>query len=73
MASMGLNYAYLHVQQNRLKEKSKRMEEEKSRSCNNENGTVKKLVEDGKRSKGKKIYPGGFASLDNENIGENKE
>ncbi|OIT28104.1 hypothetical protein A4A49_20662 [Nicotiana attenuata] len=73
MASMGVNYAHLHVQQKRLKEKSKRMEEEKARS-NNEGGAVKKLVEDGKRSKGKKIYPGGFASLDsNENLGKNKE
>ncbi|OIT33089.1 hypothetical protein A4A49_27910 [Nicotiana attenuata] len=69
MASMGLNYAHLHVQQKHLNEKSKRMEVEKARS-NNEGGVVKKLVEDGKRSKSKKIYPGGFAS--NENLGENK-
>ncbi|KAH0727730.1 hypothetical protein KY290_003428 [Solanum tuberosum] len=73
MASMGVNYAYLHVQQKRLKEKSKRItEEENARSSNNESGVVKKLTMDGKRSKGKKIYPGGFAS-NKENLGENKE
>ncbi|KAH0676488.1 hypothetical protein KY285_024289 [Solanum tuberosum] len=72
MASMGVNYAYLHVQQKRLKEKSKKMEEENVRSSNNEGGTVKKLTADSKHSKGKKIYPGGFVSFEsNENLGEN--
>ncbi|KAG5607364.1 hypothetical protein H5410_028856 [Solanum commersonii] len=72
MASMGVNYAKLHVQQKRLKEKSKKMEEENAQNSNNQGGTVKKLTVDGKRSKGKKIYPGGFASLEsNENLGEN--
>ncbi|KAK4353106.1 hypothetical protein RND71_028624 [Anisodus tanguticus] len=75
MAAMGLNYAHLHVQQKRLKEKSKTMKEENARnSSNNESGVVKKLTVDGKRSKGKKIYPGGFVSFEsNENLGENKE
>ncbi|KAK4345231.1 hypothetical protein RND71_035407 [Anisodus tanguticus] len=74
MASVGFNYAHLHVQQKRLKQKSKKMEEENTRSSNNEGGTVKKLTADGKHSKGKKFYPGGFASLEsNENLGENKE
>lgn len=72
MASMGVNYANLHVQQKRLKEKSKKMEEENARNSNNQGSTVKKLTVDGKHSKGKKIYPGGFASFEsNENLGEN--
>ncbi|KAK4341225.1 hypothetical protein RND71_039726 [Anisodus tanguticus] len=73
MASMGLNYAHLHVQQKRLKEKSKKMEVENAQSNKNEGGTVKKLTADGKCCKFKKIYPGGFASLEsNENVGEYK-
>ncbi|CAN4095114.1 unnamed protein product [Withania somnifera] len=68
MASMGVNYARLHVQQKRLKEQSKKMEEENVRSSNYEGGTVKKLTADGKHSKGKKIYPGNVAS--NENLGK---
>ncbi|KAK4353895.1 hypothetical protein RND71_026089 [Anisodus tanguticus] len=74
MASMGLNYTHLHVEQKRLKEKSKKMEEENARNSNNESGTVKKFTMDGKHSKSKKIYPGGFVSFEsNENLGENKE
>ncbi|TMW82121.1 hypothetical protein EJD97_006779 [Solanum chilense] len=72
MASMGVNYAFLQEQQKRLKEKSKKMtKEENVQSSNNESGAVKKLTMNGKHSKGKKIYPGGFGS--NENLGENKE
>ncbi|CAN4095115.1 unnamed protein product [Withania somnifera] len=71
MASMGINFAHLHVQQKRLKEKSKKIEEENAPSSTNEGGTVKKLTSDCKRSKGKRIYPGGFAS--SENLAENKE
>ncbi|KAK4353105.1 hypothetical protein RND71_028623 [Anisodus tanguticus] len=74
MASMGFNYAHLHVQQKRLKEKLNKMEVENTQSNKKDGDTVKKLTADGKRSKGKKIYPGGFASMDsNENLGENKE
>ncbi|CAN4097261.1 unnamed protein product [Withania somnifera] len=69
MASMGVNYGHLHVQQKRLKEKSKKMEE--NALNNNEAGTVKKSIEDGKHSKSKKIYPGGVATFEsNENKGE---
>ncbi|KAG5607368.1 hypothetical protein H5410_028860 [Solanum commersonii] len=57
MASMGVNYAHLHVQQKRHKEKSKRRKEENGQSSKNEDDVVKKLTADGKNSKGKKIYP----------------
>ncbi|KAM3281872.1 hypothetical protein P3S67_027519 [Capsicum chacoense] len=72
MASMGVNYAHLHVQQKSVKEKSKKLEEENAQSNNNKGGTVKKLITNGKCSKGKKIYPGDFASVEsNQNFGEN--
>lgn len=57
---MGVNYAHLQVQQKTLKQKSKKMEEENAQSSKTEGGTVKKLIVEGKRSKGKKIYPGGL-------------
>ncbi|KAM3235937.1 hypothetical protein P3L10_015974 [Capsicum annuum] len=69
MASMGVNYGHLHVQQERLKEKSKKMGEQNAQSSKNEGGTVKKLTMDGKSGKGKRIYPGGFVIMDsNENL-----
>ncbi|TMW82013.1 hypothetical protein EJD97_007064 [Solanum chilense] len=72
MASMGVDYAYLQVQQKRLKEKLKKIEEENARSSNNEGDTVKRLTADNKYSKSKKIYPGGFVSFEsNENLGKN--
>lgn len=57
---MGVNYAHLHVQQKTLKQKKKKMEEENAQSSKTEDGTVKKLIVEGKSSKGKKIYPGGL-------------
>uniref|UniRef100_A0A3Q7HFG1 Uncharacterized protein n=1 Tax=Solanum lycopersicum TaxID=4081 RepID=A0A3Q7HFG1_SOLLC len=72
MASMGVDYAYLQVQQKRLKEKLKKMEEENARSSNNEGNTVERLTADSKYSKSKKIYPDGFVSFEsNENLGKN--
>lgn len=72
MASMGVDYAYLQVQQKRLKEKLKKIEEENARSSNTKGSTVKKFTVDSKHSKGKKIYPSGFVSFEsNENLGKN--
>lgn len=48
----------------------KRREEENARSSKNEGDAVKKLIVDGKYSKGKKIYPDVFVSLESNEKGE---
>ncbi|CAK9173023.1 unnamed protein product [Ilex paraguariensis] len=71
MSSTGASFAHVYVQQNRQKEKMKRMEEEKGRGV--EDGGGERKVEDDKGGKSNKIHPGGSISSDSAgSFGETK-
>lgn len=61
MSSLGANYALINVQQQRQKEKMKRVEEERARK-EGEGGRTEKVVVDHRGVKGNRVHPQGLLS-----------